>query len=213
MTAKSKKAKTYEGAPCKRYGHTTRYVSSKACVACASILAKENPRPSTEEHKQKCREYYQKNKEHLKAKANKRYSQNREAILEIVRRYREENPEAVLRSQRKYSRKYREEINERGRKWRRANRDKCNYYSSRNRKEVRKATPSWLTEWDLFVIQEHYYKARRLYQLTGIEWHVDHIYPLMGNKARGLHVPWNLRVIPASENLKKSNKMPEEFYE
>lgn len=48
-------------------------------------------------------------------------------------------------------------------------------------------------------IKEIYAMARRL-GLT-----VDHIVPLKGNKVSGLHVPWNLQLLPRWQNSRKRN--------
>ena len=80
------------------------------------------------------------------------------------------------------------------------------HYSNLRRAEKLQRTPPWLTKEQKEQIKDKYRKARALYDFTGIKHDVDHITPLKGEKVSGLHVPWNLRVITASENRKKNNK-------
>jgi hypothetical protein len=70
-------------------------------------------------------------------------------------------------------------------------------------------TPKWLSAADKALIRARYAEARWMTARTGIKHHVDHIVPLLGKSVSGLHVPWNLRVIPQRENAKKSNKFME----
>jgi hypothetical protein len=74
-----------------------------------------------------------------------------------------------------------------------------------------RAVPKWLTEDEYQQIKDFYEIARMFKLFTGQDYHVDHIVPLQGKNVCGLHVPWNLQVIPARENLSKSNKLQEEI--
>ena len=67
-------------------------------------------------------------------------------------------------------------------------------------------TPKWLSDFDLLKMQCYYQLAAMYSKESGQQWHVDHIVPLQGKTVSGLHVPWNLQVIPADENIRKSNK-------
>lgn len=82
------------------------------------------------------------------------------------------------------------------------------YYAERasaRRAATLMAMPSWLTEDQLKSIQEKYWLAKDAYVTSGEEYHVDHIVPLQGKNVCGLHVPWNLQVIPADVNYSKNN--------
>lgn len=69
------------------------------------------------------------------------------------------------------------------------------------------AAPPWLTECDLWMIQEAYDLAKLREHMLGGKWEVDHIVPIQGKTVSGLHVPWNLQVIPMNVNRRKSNKL------
>ena len=80
----------------------------------------------------------------------------------------------------------------------------CNL-QARRRSYKLKATPDWLTQEQLEDIKNFYWLAQDLKLVTGETYHVDHIVPLKGKSICGLHVPWNLQVLPADINLSKGN--------
>lgn len=80
----------------------------------------------------------------------------------------------------------------------------CNL-QARRRSYKLKATPDWLTQDQLEDIKNFYWLAQDLKLVTGETYHVDHIVPLKGKSVCGLHVPWNLQVLPADINLSKGN--------
>lgn len=67
-------------------------------------------------------------------------------------------------------------------------------------------TPTWLKEDDKWLISEAYSIASKRTKVFGFAWHVDHIVPLQSKVVSGLHVPWNLQVIPARDNIAKHNR-------
>lgn len=66
-----------------------------------------------------------------------------------------------------------------------------------------KATPEWS---DLEYMQDLYKNAKEAQSVFGVEFHVDHIVPLSNRKVCGLHNQFNLQILSAEENLRKSNK-------
>jgi hypothetical protein len=75
----------------------------------------------------------------------------------------------------------------------------------RRRNFVKKASQCFLTEDRVSEMVEIYRECRILSEKTGVKHHVDHIVPLRGKDICGLHVPWNLQIITAEENIRKSN--------
>lgn len=66
-------------------------------------------------------------------------------------------------------------------------------------------TPAWA---DLKKIEEVYAAARALRE-AGHDVEVDHIVPLQGLAASGLHVHWNLQIIKRRQNRRKRSRTPE----
>jgi hypothetical protein len=93
-------------------------------------------------------------------------------------------------------------------KWAKNNRSKLNGKDSARRAMELQAVPSWLTAIQKAQIQEMYDVALAVSMQTGIPHEVDHVHPLKGDTFNGLHVPWNLQIIPQFENRSKGCKLP-----
>jgi hypothetical protein len=92
-----------------------------------------------------------------------------------------------------------------GKEWFKNNAGVAKAKRARRRASERNATPDWLTAIHKAQIDQFYEVATALDMQTGIKHHVDHIVPLKAKIASGLHVPWNLQILTATENLRKHN--------
>jgi hypothetical protein len=94
--------------------------------------------------------------------------------------------------------------------WREINRGHWRAIKAERRVLEMMAMPKWA---DRAAIVSIYNESARKSLETGIPHEVDHIWPIHGKGFVGLHVHWNLRVIPAVVNRKKGAKRPDEIKE
>lgn len=150
--------------------------------------------------------WYEANREKAKARMKDWYESNREKALAQSKAWKQENREVRLAKKKIYDRKNREKQLLKMKAWRQENPDKKNALSAKHRAKKLQATPPWLTKLDLDHIAM-FYEAAADQKQYGLDCHVDHIIPLQGKEVCGLHVPWNLQVLPASENISKGNRL------
>lgn len=167
----------FTGKPCK-HGHIAeRHTSDGACLECSRI---------------KSSNVYKENREEKCLLASQYRASNPEKILAAGKKYRETHREKRLASKRNYWKQYPEK---------RAEADQ--------KKRARKinSLPLWFGEFDAFVWYEAFLLGELREKATGIKWHSDHMIPMRGRDASGLHVANNCQVIPAVLNIRKSNSM------
>lgn len=185
--------------PRMRDGHTSH------CKECRNALTRAwvASEAGSKRVKEYSQEYYEQNKEREQAQGLEYHRKNRAAILPKMReravdRYREnEEHQAKCKAY--------------ARSWRVNNRAADNCLSRQKQMRKRQAMPKWLGAIQKAQIREFYEVAVAISMQTGVEHDVDHIFALKGKSWRGLHVPWNLRVIPSKENNQKLNKPAKEF--
>ncbi len=162
---------------------------------------------NAEHYKQYMLKWREDNKDHIK-NYDKEYKQSNKTSLSISRKlWHSQNSERVKVSGKLYRAKNQQRIKNNNLAWRKKNNHKrCAYQQKREAMKLH-AMPAWLTSFEIQEMENIYLESSTLSKVTGILHHVDHIFPLLGNDSCGLHVPWNLRVITATENITKGNRI------
>lgn len=172
----------FTGHPCK-HGHVSkRLTSSGVCYTC-SLLFKRTPK-SKQSYKQ-----YRASYRDVVNERTLRYYHTK--LSDKIKQLRQTNPTEGYKNQRE---------------WERRNPGKKQAISAKRRAVKLKATPMWFV-FEKEQIDELYIASQQLTVSTGVLYTVDHIVPLQGELACGLHCLSNLRVLIGQENFSKGYKL------
>lgn len=144
-----------------------------------------------------------------KRRASERIQRKKDPKKHRARKYRwrDNNLEKAIAINKKSRIKHKKKRNAETKQWQKNNPDKCNANNAKRHAAKLKRTPPWLEDkhWD--KITEFYMLAKELQWLSEDRLWVDHIVPLQGENVSGLHVPWNLQILPRKMNISKGNRM------
>lgn len=178
----------FTGNPCPRMHVAERMVSTRACCEC------------------------------VREKKHRWSAENPDKVNAQKRAYRNANLEKVKAWNLDNQKLHRDSANARTRKWYAAHRDEVCVSkaawqkahlafgatkAAKRRAAKLRAIPLWA---DQDAINRIYDRAQT-FRVTGQDVHVDHIVPLQGKTACGLHVHDNLQIIEAQANRSKSNSL------
>jgi 5-methylcytosine-specific restriction endonuclease McrA len=119
--------------------------------------------------------------------------------------YKENNEKEIERS-RAYRKNNKEVLKLRAAERRKKNKPQLLAYTIKRRLSKMHRTPKWLSKEQINEIASFYVMAKELEKVFPWKQCVDHIVPLQGKTVSGLHVPWNLQLLSASENEAKGNR-------
>ena len=180
---------------------------TKLCTKCETTLpverfsARSSSKDGLQTHCKACKAEYQ------------RVSSSRAAV---AAKYRAKHREQCVARSVASHRKKPEYYAEKSLLWVRENRERvlslrrAGYAKNRGRELARCRQRAGRIRQNLSTLSPaHVVEIQGLYDFCSIfpQYEVDHIVPLNGKTVCGLHVPWNMQVLPISENRKKGNKL------
>ena len=187
----------FTGKQCRLGGIAPRRVSNGQCTC---FYCKEKSKAWYRENKDT--ENYRNQK---KRSSSKYYRSNKEKCKEAVYEWRDKNKGFWEWYSKEYYREVnKEQIYEKYRLYYKDNKHEYNRRLAERRAKVKKATPAW---YKADEVAEIYKLADQLRDATGIDWDVDHMYPISAKKVCGLHVKENLQPMPSEMNNKKLNRI------
>lgn len=201
---------TKECSKCKEEQSTDRFSKSKRCKDglnywCKSCMKdyvsanREKINAQSRENRKADPERYQRRLE-VERKSKAKLRDDR---LKYNRKYYQENKDKKLAYGKAYYEANKESCLAVRKRWKDENPDKRAAHKAKRYAAQMERRPSWANEQ---LINAFYKEAKRLEELTGIKFHVDHIIPMQGELVSGLDVETNLQLLPANENQSKSNK-------
>lgn len=144
----------------------------------------------------------QKHQEKIREKARKRRAENKEWEHEKYRRAFERNPERHRERWRKYRRENPDKHRASLKRWAEKNPGaRLMHVNLRRARKLNQTPPDANRQ----IIAAFYHARARVVKCTGLDFHVDHIFPLAKG---GPHHQANLQLLPAKINISKGAKIP-----
>jgi cytochrome c553 len=184
------------------------------CKACYSVYKASRAGPKrprlTDQEKVESRKrtlaaYRERNRATERKRSRDWLARNKESFAIYAKAWREANKLRLVELRRLWTEQNRELLARQAKEYADRNKGRIAAHARARQAQKLLATPAWA---DKKAIEAFYVEAARLTALTGIPHHVDHIYPLRSKIMCGLHVETNLQILPATDNIKKGNRVP-----
>ncbi|MGB0356245.1 MAG: hypothetical protein ACPGII_09300 [Opitutales bacterium] len=189
------------------------------------LRRKKNPEKEAEYNKRassRKRKWQVDNAEKISARHKKRYEECREEVINRVKKYSKDNKEKIKASRKERYERDKDKILQKNKEWRdNQPRERLNQYlrdwkannrarvaeSNHKRNHIQRNCINFLSKNQVDIMNQFYKASKRIGDCLGVAHQVDHIMPLCGNGFSGLHVPWNLQILPSRINARKGNRI------